>query len=353
MSLREWHVDVGAVTMRGHRNSDEDALIVLAGIPSHGNHRIQALFDGHGGDQVSRFLASNLQSTLAEFADLSKPTLGYLGVALDDKIRREGIGHAGSTGVIVIIESVQTPRTVLTRGREVVDTPDARTLRQDHRGDRLPLETTELGSVQAPFLVTVLNTGDSRAMLVTNSDYFEMTKDHSPLDPQEKRRIEQAGYSVTNDHGVARIQHTVAMSRAYGDLSLKVRASGKPSAMIPDPDIRQFYASYGDTVVLFCDGVTEPLTVDWPNVAAGVRRLFSNGNNPTAVAAGLADMAFEEGSGDNISVIVTQFHGEHPSKPTATLRACAVVQGSSHTSREENCSDRFDTLTNSFYVPLF
>ncbi|PFH31340.1 hypothetical protein BESB_027750 [Besnoitia besnoiti] len=108
--------------------------------------------------------------------------------------------------------------------------------------------------------------GDSRAMLVTNSDYFEMTKDHSPLDPQEKRRIEQAGYPMT----------ITKMSNTKTQIGV--------TAAVSDLYLTQFYARFGDTILLTCDGVSVSAKMAWAAMTSITRTLSGASKNAVAAA---------------------------------------------------------------------
>ncbi len=77
----------------------------------------------------------------------------------------------------------------------------------------------------------VANAGDSRAILVRGGAVAsELSSDHKPTVPAERKRIEAASFSITTDtlvqHGkrvkVPRIDGKLALSRAIGDDSFKV-----------------------------------------------------------------------------------------------------------------------------------
>ena len=65
--------------------------------------------------------------------------------------------------------------------------------------------------------------GDSRAFILhRNGDYTIMSRDHKPNDPQEVARINRAGGFVSRTRKVFRVDGTLSVSRAFGDIvSLK------------------------------------------------------------------------------------------------------------------------------------
>ncbi|PFH31330.1 protein phosphatase 2C domain-containing protein [Besnoitia besnoiti] len=257
-----------------------------------------------------------------------------------------------SAATIVIIEKVTTPRKVETRGRQIVEGQEPEVLIQHYRGQNPQLEEKVLGSPDAPFLLHVVNIGDSRAVLATPDEYYEMTKDHSPNDDNERKRIEEAGSTVTSVRGVFRIDGVITLSRALGDFDFKQPSANGATAMVSIPDIRYFYATYNDVIVLFCDGVTEPATVDWSTVAQTARTVLSQTRDVVQTATSVAHLAYNEGSEDNISVIVTQLLPQ-PQDAAAKLLAQAWQGETPKTLLEEDCSNRLETEKNNFFLPLF
>jgi len=61
------------------------------------------------------------------------------------------------------------------------------------------------------------NAGDSRSVLSSGGKAIELSKDHKPDDPEESRRIHQAGGFVEE----GRVNGMLALSRAFGDFEYK------------------------------------------------------------------------------------------------------------------------------------
>ena len=106
------------------------------------------------------------------------------------------------------------------------------------------------GSVSPPRCY-VANVGDSRAFCVVERDggvraAVSLTKDHSPLDAKERRRIEAAGGRVVD----GRVGGSLGVSRSLGDARLK------KAGLIATPDVTSFNVGNAQrAVVLGCDGV--------------------------------------------------------------------------------------------------
>jgi protein phosphatase PTC2/3 len=62
------------------------------------------------------------------------------------------------------------------------------------------------------------NVGDSRAVLCRNGKALDLSKDHKPRLPSERKRIEQAGGNVAQN----RVNGLLSMSRAIGDHAFKM-----------------------------------------------------------------------------------------------------------------------------------
>lgn len=126
-------------------------------------------------------------------------------------------------------------------------------------------------------LFYAMNLGDSRGIFVElprdgpitkRSVAMETTLDHKPDNPEERKRIRAAGGKVQPsgpDSHVPRVAGVLALSRAFGDYSLKVpfnEARGNWAGNVPDvtgphrlddPD-KEYYLTFNS------DGITDMLT---------------------------------------------------------------------------------------------
>ncbi|KAF6002491.1 hypothetical protein F1559_003164 [Cyanidiococcus yangmingshanensis] len=152
------------------------------------------------------------------------------------------------------------------------------------------------------------NVGDSRTVLCAAGGVaVPLSVDHSPMVPQEVRRIKAAGGFI-NSRGV---NGYISLTRALGDLDLKAHARRlfphldiTGNLLIPDPDITvRSIDPQDEFLIVACDGVWCRLTNEEAVriTRAALRRY---GGDPRAAATTLVHAALAAGSGDNVSVIV-------------------------------------------------
>lgn len=96
----------------------------------------------------------------------------------------------------------------------------------------------------------IANLGDSRALLLRkNWEIQQLSTEHTPEKPEECERIEKLGGYVLNVAGKARLQGSLAVSRAVGDAAYRPFLSNVP-------DIREFSLQKNDKfLVLATDGL--------------------------------------------------------------------------------------------------
>jgi serine/threonine protein phosphatase PrpC len=135
------------------------------------------------------------------------------------------------------------------------------------------------------------NAGDTRVIIGSDSGAQVLTLDHRPDVPGERSRIEGLGGTITH-FGIPRVMGFLAMSRALGDTELKPYVTSEPRIA------SGLLGRENDYAVVACDGVWDVLT---PEKAIGLAR---RGETPERGADIIRDAAFDEGSTDNITVIV-------------------------------------------------
>jgi serine/threonine protein phosphatase PrpC len=189
---------------RGHRPYMEDEIHVST------DCRFAAIYDGHGGADVSRYLHENLmrqaRKALAGGDDAN--------AACDEN---DGGALSSTQDVAAIAGALRVAfRTV-----------------SDAIAERVAWN--EMGSTAAVVLVqdeTLIsaNVGDSRAVLSRSGQALALTLDHKPDSPSERARIEALGGEVTwvgqrdangvpiVGEGVYRVNGTLAVSRSLGDV---------------------------------------------------------------------------------------------------------------------------------------
>lgn len=115
--------------------------------------------------------------------------------------------------------------------------------------------------------VITANIGDSRAMLIRGGIAIPLTEDHKPEDPEERRRILEAGGRVIKMGPCHRIDGSLNLSRAFGDFALKANKELPPGRqkVIAVPDLTTTPFQDGDLLLVGCDGLFERCT--WQDVA--------------------------------------------------------------------------------------
>jgi serine/threonine protein phosphatase PrpC len=211
------------------------------------------IFDGHGGGEVSRFIAAELpncisacgQQALQEgchAADVAQQALERALPVLDQTLREVGDGIvAVSSGKQINVHNAFA-RMGSTAVVALLEFDDSR-----HEG--------------LPARVIVANCGDSRAVLSRAGNALALTEDHKPEDPVEKARIENAGGFVGVAGPCQRIDGCgLNLSRALGDFDYKARCDLAPGQQKVScvPDVRCVDITPEDEFLLLgCDGVFE------------------------------------------------------------------------------------------------
>jgi protein phosphatase 1L len=158
----------------------------------------------------------------------------------------------------------------------------------------------------------VANAGDVRMVVGEGRDVMILTVDHKPDMPEEQSRIEaQGGVVVMLD--VARVQGSLAMSRALGDAALKPFVTAEPRI------VEGRFGRLNDTVVIACDGLWDAVT---PEEAVAMAR---NSARPQEAADRLRALALAKGSTDNITVIVLDLRAYSASRAEKRLHLSRVL----------------------------
>ena len=114
--------------------------------------------------------------------------------------------------------------------------------------------STATGVLITPDYFFVVNLGDSRTVICTDTKLSFATSDHKPNHESERHRIIDSGGHVTN----GRVNGMLAVSRAFGNFEMK-RNENIPQqnqAVSALPDVSVIARSPRDNfIVICCDGV--------------------------------------------------------------------------------------------------
>lgn len=138
-------------------------------------------------------------------------------------------------------------------------------------------------------------------MLYRNKKALRLSQDHKASDPLEQRRIRSAGGFVTND----RVNGILAVARSLGDHEMKEYVIGEPHVSRTVLNMEGEGAE-DSILVLACDGVWDVLSDQQ------VCEMADEYVDPQEAAKAITEKAIEEGSTDNISVIVVYLQRRRP-----------------------------------------
>lgn len=135
------------------------------------------------------------------------------------------------------------------------------------------------------------NVGDARVVISRDEGASQLTEDHKPDVPAERGRIERFGGSVVR-LDVARLQGTLAVSRAFGDPGLRPYLTAEPRLC------EGLLGRENSHAVVACDGIWDVLS---PDEAIGIVRRHGD---PQKAAEAIEKGARARASLDNITVLV-------------------------------------------------
>lgn len=226
----------------GRRPTMEDALACYGEFLGPGT-QYYAVFDGHGGKEVSRYCAEHLHNTIAENyrpgCDFQAVVQKAITQANENVVNR--YEYAGTTAAIAII---------------IED------------------------------MIFTANVGDSRIILIDNGRAYRKSFDHKATVANERKQIIKKGGTVFQ----GRVNGILMLSRAIGDGTLSQYISCQAyQTVTPRTDNLK--------MILACDGVWDVMSDQ--NAAD----IFCRAASPLEAARLIKSEALRRGSTDNVSVI--------------------------------------------------
>lgn len=238
----------------GFRDYMEDKSRVILNIKGDPYSSLFCLFDGHGGEDVSKFLQLNFYTYFKEMLPFYnvKESLISLFKKVDNKIKESNFYNIGATACIIYI-------------------------------------TKENGQK----CLYSANIGDTRSLLISYSEFKRLSYDHRANDPNEYKRIIDSGGVVF----AGRVYGTLMLSRAFGDWELK------PYGISNEPYVKRINVIDSDKyVVVASDGIWDVLD------DSDVFKISQNMNNAKELCTNIVQQAIENGSTDNISCFVIKLN---------------------------------------------
>ncbi len=232
----------GVFSIQGRRPTMEDATVVT----EVDNKKFYGVFDGHGGDTASAFVADHIADTLAEALE-SEATIPE---ALEKAFVKTEAAYKKS------------------------ETPDS--------------GTTAVTALVDGTTLYIANAGDSRAVLCQDGKAVILSDDHKPSRADEKARIEKCGGFVftypTPIGPISRVNGILSTSRSIGDFPLKPMVSAVPEVTTHElTDTSEF-------LILACDGLWDTVTAE--EAVAIARKELTAGVSANDAARALVAEAF-------------------------------------------------------------
>lgn len=248
--------------------------------------RFVAVFDGHGGAEVSSILQDRLYDLYSE--ELAKKhweQQNEFGVQRKKMPSKSSHIAAIQRGLEQIEDAVLKLDELVYQGSTAVCV----ILHKAQNGKRTLLSA---------------NIGDSRAILCRGNQAVDMTRDHKPSDEQESKRILAMGEEIEWDpYGQVYRVRDLSLSRAVGDRFAKPVVSSEPEIMtFPIVEGQDEFA------LLASDGLWDVMTsqevVDFVHDVLSTTDGASLKDKRKNMAKIIANEALERGSADNVCVVL-------------------------------------------------
>ena len=282
-----------------------------------------AVFDGHGGRAVSRYLRQNLYANVIS----SLPGVGNDGDGNSNSNSNNNNNNNFNVGndeggLIVptnypLHPSLDDHEDALKKALDKVDREVQRVSHWSFQGSTAV--ALWIYSDLTTRTVLTANIGDSRAVLSRSRKALSLTTDHKPNSPKEKARIEAQGGSVIwcglvdklglpiETQGVYRVNGNLALSRAMGDRSER-------PAVTAEPDItRVQLVEQDEFIVLATDGLWDVMSSQ--EVVTYIHAVLDTHNDPSkpdfrrkALYENMANLlvaeALKRGTMDNVTIVI-------------------------------------------------
>ncbi|XP_028791446.1 probable protein phosphatase 2C 49 [Neltuma alba] len=283
----------------GPRRYMEDEHIVIDDLSSHMGSlytfpepsAFYGVFDGHGGPEAATYIQKNLMRFF--FEDVSFPQ----GSEVDNVFLQEAENSLRKSFLLADLALADDCSVSNSSG------------------------TTALTAFIFGRLLMVANAGDCRAVLCRKGKAIDMSQDHRPIYPSERRRVEELGGRVDDGY----LNGVLSVSRALGDWDMKF-PRGSPSPLIAEPEFRQVVLTEDDEfLIIGCDGIWDVMTSQ--QAVNLVRRSLRRHYDPERCARDLVMEALRLNTFDNLTVIVVCFSSNsidprEPSPPRQRKLRC-------------------------------
>ncbi|KAF3949809.1 hypothetical protein CMV_024361 [Castanea mollissima] len=270
------YIRSGSFADIGPRRYMEDEHIRIDDLSSHFGSLLKfpkpsafyGVFDGHGGSEAAAYIRKNVIRLL--FEDVNFPQASEV-----NDIFLEEVENSVRKAFLLADQALADDRSVSSSSG-----------------------TTALTAMIFGSLLMVANIGDCRAVLCRKGEAIDMSQDHRPIYPSEKRRVEELGGYIDDGY----LNGVLSVSRALGDWDMKF-PRGSPSPLIAEPEFRQVVLSEDDEfLIIGCDGIWDKMSSQ--QAVSLVRRGLQRHDDPEQCARDLVMEALRLNTFDNLTVII-------------------------------------------------
>lgn len=302
-----------------YRSNMEDVHTYVANFAEKIDWGYFAIFDGHAGKLTARWCGNNLHMILEqeilsqeapESADLDndedegthgdaaqpqndtpagpnvsdmQENLHQAFLRADHLNEKEGNGLSGSTAAVAVL-----------RWEENRDAGDAAGAKE-HKNP--PNRLYDFVPTHHKRVLYTSNVGDLRIVLCRQGRPYRLSYDHKATDLNEIERIKNARGLVMKN----RVNGVLAVSRSLGDAYMKDLVIGVPFTTATE------ITQNDEFMILACDGVWDVVS-DAIACKTVSQVLLDSDNNTQLAAQKLCQLAIDNCSTDNVTVMVVRFH---------------------------------------------
>jgi serine/threonine protein phosphatase PrpC len=323
--------------------------------PSPYNDMFLSVFDGHGGSQVSQFVAKEIAAEFAkeEYMQRFNPGAQAVTSTTEEGDQENSDTDVGAVGlpagsaaaaatdeekakkeeVNAVNESEVRTDSDLSDTELILQGVTAAYLRTDKRlleatlssnpGYR-PKQFDEMGSTAVTAYINetdicVAWLGDSRAVLCKGGRAVPLTSDHKPSVPGEMERITKAGGIVTR----GRVNGSLAVSRSFGDFFYKTPPDVPPAEQMvsaaPETVSIARDEESDEFLILACDGVWDAITNQ--DACYLISELAAQKIPIEKICQKFLDYCLIANSRDNMTIVLVLFPASKRLEPKAYLNA--------------------------------
>ena len=235
-----------------YRQSMEDIGILIPDLTNDYKVSLFGIFDGHGGTDVVKFVKTRLPQLIKIYLnDLFPVEIAFKNAfkKVDEELKFFDSEYIGTTATLILIK--------------------------DNK-------------------IYCANVGDSKAYIIYDKTYKQISNDHKCTNEDERKRIAEIGGKIIKN----RVMGQLILTRTLGDLYVK------QFGVINTPDINVYDINETiNYIIIASDGVWDVVDLDT------ITNMGKAGKNVGEFCKDIVKLAINKGTKDNVSCIVISFKG--------------------------------------------